>query len=201
MSYTEIYMFNKAGTARLYAQIRNAWRGAMAIWCIMEEKHLPPYRPSYIPPNMTLEEFSAKYYKPRRTSATDIAAMQEIWDLVDNPAVPVHERIVLFTTLDKCLVKKQDLLRVIDAFNRFEGETSLKEQADVLTRLLNDKNCIAVGWNQTSVAANSWSCYRSDEKGNCIPYNCLKQSEHYWLFDELVEQGGEAAKETDEEPA
>ena len=46
-----------------------------------------------------------------------------------------------------------------------------------------------VGWNQTSVNCDTWEGYSYDEdKDETIPYNCLKQDEHYWLFDELKEE-------------
>lgn len=35
-------------------------------------------------------------------------------------------------------------------FREFEGETSLKEQADIIEKMLHDRNCIAVGFNQSS---------------------------------------------------
>ena len=48
MSYTEIFAFNKEGNAYMAGMARNAWRGAMTIWNIMEERHLPPYIPEYV---------------------------------------------------------------------------------------------------------------------------------------------------------
>lgn len=188
MSYTEIYSFDKEGNASQAAEIRNAFRGGMAIWKHMEEKHLPPYRPSYVPAFVTddkVEEFLR--YKPSRcTSIMDDGAMKEIWSLADNMNIPENERIVLFTTFDKCLVKKEDLPAVISAFRNFDAETSLPEQADALEQLLRDEDCIAVGWNQTSVNGDTWENfgYNEEEEEN-IPYNCLSGEEHYWLFDEL----------------
>ena len=60
------------------------------------------------------------------------------------------------------------------AFRNFDGETSLKEQADVLEELYQDDDCIAVGWHQNSVSCEQW-----------FEYNCLEQTDHYYLFDEL----------------
>lgn len=105
----------------------------------------------------------------------DIEKMREIWNLVDNPDVATTERIVLFTTLDKCLVKKEDFEKVISAFREFEGNTSLSEQADILEGLLSDDDCIAVGWHQNSISCEQW-----------FDYNCLKDTGHFWLFNELT---------------
>jgi hypothetical protein len=187
MSYTEVFSFDKNGDATGYSDIRNSWRGAPAIWRYLEEKHPPPYRPSYVPSYISDDDLETYcHFKPTRSSSMKVEDMKEIWELAENEKIPLHERIVLYTTFDKCLVKKEDLQKVIDAFNQFEAETSLKEQAEVLTKLLNDNDCIAVGWNQTSVNGDTWACYGYDEeKDESVPYNCLAQNEHYWLFDEL----------------
>lgn len=88
---------------------------------------------------------------------------------------------------ERALCTVQDLTKVIAAFNAFEGETSLKEQALILQEMLEDETCIAVGWNQTSVNADTWLSYNYDEElEDYVPYNCLEQNEHYWLFDELT---------------
>lgn len=207
MSYTEIFAFNKSGNAYMAGMVHNAWRGAMQVWNIMEDRHLPMYVPDYVKfcnwyyPGMTAEEIEAKNgFKPRRTAPTlgkgDNPA-REIWALADNPEIPLHDRIVLFTTFDDCLVKKEDIPRVIEAFRAFErddhqGETSLGEQADILQTIYDDPETIAVGWNQTSVTCENWENIGGydDEKDETIPYNCLTGDKHYWLFDELKEATG-----------
>lgn len=203
MSYTEIYAFNQEGNAYMAGLVRNSWRGAMAVWNIMEERHLPPYVPEYVKacnwyrPGMTAEEIEARNgFKPRRTAPTlgkgDNPA-REIWALADNVEIPLRDRIVLFTTFDDCLVKKEDIPRVIEAFRAFEdgdhkGETNLGEQADILQTIYDDPETIAVGWNQTSVMCENWSNIGVCENGEPIPYNCLTGDKHYWLFDELLTQ-------------
>lgn len=109
---------------------------------------------------------------------------------------PLRDRIVLFTTFDNCLVKKEDIPRVIEALRAFEGddhkgETNLGEQADILQTIYDDPETIAVGWNQTSVTVESWENIGGydEEKDEAIPYNCLTGDKHYWLFDELKEVG------------
>lgn len=163
MSYTEIYGFNRDGNAYDQAQVQNAWRGAMAIWRIMEERHLPP-----VPYSRLMNPVEAR----------------AVWRLYADKSVPMHERIVLLSTMDKCLVKKEDFPRLIEAFRKFEGDTSLPEQADILEAMLENEDCIAVGWNQTSVTATPWWSY-DEETDEEIPYNCLTGSDHFWLFDDL----------------
>lgn len=152
MSYTEIFKFDKYGNSESVADIKNAYRGAMAVWNILGKK-----------------------YCGHGASIFDLSLMKRIWNLADNKRVPLDERIVLCTTLDKCLIRKEDIPRVVTAFRNFDGETSLKEQADVLEELYQDDDCIAVGWHQNSVNCEQW-----------FEYNCLEQTDHYYLFDELI---------------
>lgn len=201
MSYTEIYAFDKEGYPHLYGEAHNAWRGAMAVWREMEERHLPPYIPSYIKacnwyrPDMTAEEIARRNgFTPTRAASMptkDENPMAEIWALADNVAIPEHERIVLHTTFDHCLVKKENIPAVTDAFRRFGGETNLPEQAGILEKIAADPDIVAVGWNQTSVNADTWANaggYDEEEEA-ARPYNCLADDPstwHYWLFDELI---------------
>ncbi len=179
MSYTEIFSFDKGGNAHFAGEVKNAWRGGMAVWRIMEERYLPPYKIWNHETSRLMAGIASQ--KGVRNP------MQDVWDLADNPKVPEHERIVLFTTYDHCLVKRENVQKVIDAFRKFEGDTSLPDQAAVIEQLIKDNNCIAVGWNQNSVLADTWGNAGGydEEKGTSIPYNCLTGDAHYWLFDEL----------------
>lgn len=192
MSYTEIFGFDKDGNAYYYADIHNAYRGGMAIWRILEEKYLPPYIPEHVRKMgiTTSEECEARLgYKLTRCKSSLMGdnAMKEIWELAGKDDVSVTDKICLFTTFDNCLVKKDDIPKVIEAFRCFDGETSLKEQADVLEKMYSDEDCIAVGWNQTSVNGETWVNFGGYDENNDegIPYNCLTGTKHYWLFDEL----------------
>lgn len=192
MSSTEIYFFNKDGICSGMDSVKNAWRGAMAVWSILEEKYLPPYRPSYVPDNMTMEEFEQRFgYKPNRLSITAFRGKEnpakDIWDLFENERVSLADRIVLGTTLDWALVRRKEIEQVIQAFKSFIGETNLTEQAAILEECLKDENITAIGWNQTSVNADTWM-NAGEYKGNdevYEPYNFLEQDKHWWLFDEL----------------
>lgn len=194
MSYTEIYRFQKDGTAAAHAWVTNPWRGAMAIWQTMEQRHLRQYMPIYVQskwwyhPHISKAELKKKLgYLPSRIGPGTNDAIEEIYDLADDPRIPMHERIVLYTTFDKMLVKKEEIPKVIDAFNLFIGETSLPVQAKILERLMERDDWIAVGWNQNSVVSSNWgNCGGYDEAADKeIPYNCLTMMDHKWLFDEL----------------
>ena len=200
MSSTEIYAFGKDGKAYFYGSTHNSWRGGMAVWQLMEERHLPMYIPKWVVgtywyrPGMSAREMKLHIgYTPTRCMPhlrADGDPMQDIWELQHNKNVPLHERICLYTTFDKALVKRENIPAVIEAFRKFGGETSLPEQADILEKMLADPDIIAVGWNQTSVSADTWDNYGGydEEKDESIPYNCLTGKEHFWIFDELGEE-------------
>jgi uncharacterized protein YaiE (UPF0345 family) len=69
----------------------------------------------------------------------------------------------------------KDLPRLIKAFNEFEGETSLPEQAQVLQGLLKSKTVLAVAWNQSSVGE-----FLLGEK-----YNLLAGTQHFDFLKDL----------------
>lgn len=174
MSYTEIYGFNKEGNGFFKDEIENSWRGAMAVWRRLEEKYLPP---------LEKEEHTYGDQKTSRCFLFNDEGLKEIWGLVNNKEVSDDDRVCLVTTFDNVVIKKECLPAVIKAFRNFDGESSLPEQADVLQELYDDPNCIAVGWNQTSVNATTWSTYEHDDvKDESIPYN-LSTGEGHWYFD------------------
>lgn len=160
MSYTEIFKFDKNGSSESVADIENSYRGCIAVWNCLGEKYLGV-----------------------GASIFDLSVMKRIWNLMDDKRVSFDERVVMATTLDKCLVKKEDFSKVITAFRNFGGETSLSEQAEVLEELLEDDDCIAVGWHQNSISCEMW-----------FDYNCLEQNEHWWLFDELKTEESEVSQ-------
>ena len=102
MSYTEIYAFGKDGNAHLAGEVHNAWRGSMAVWQIMEKRYLPQFYDHGV---KTTRMLSGKHGKddPAR----------EVWALADNLEIPLHERISMFVTFDDCLVKAEDIPKVV----------------------------------------------------------------------------------------
>lgn len=205
MSQTELYAFDAQGYAYPCGETPNAWRGAMAVWDILEQRHLPQYIPYYVKacrwyrPDIPIEEIKAHIgFTPRRISATSfngVDPMQDIWDLADSNKLSPEERIALYTTFDGALVRKEEFQKVIEAFRSFGGSTSLPKQADIIEGLLKEGTAIAVGWNQTSVNADSWeNIGETDaETGEPLPYNCLTGSKHFWMFDEIGEADGGCA--------
>lgn len=173
MSYTEIFAFNKQGEALGLANVKNAWRGAMAIWTTLEDRYLPENRPY------------KDMGKMSRMSSPNINDQKEVWGLVKDDRLSEDEKIVLASTFDNVIVMKEDFPRLIEAFRNFVGQTSLKEQADILHLAMGDDDIIAIGWNQTSVNCDTWATNGpyNEETDESSPYNIFKQTEHWNLFE------------------
>jgi hypothetical protein len=180
MSYTEIYKFKKDGDAQCFAEVKNSWRGAMAVWSHVEKRYLPKFIPSW-----AFGDYSREY---SRTSDMMGGSIKEIWELASSDKVSEIDKIVLASTFDNVVVMKDDIPKLIEAFRTFEGETSLKEQADLIEDAYkNDDDLIAISWNQTSVNGDAWISDETaiDEDGDEIylPYNLLNHKKHWNLFE------------------
>ena len=187
MSYTEIYGFGKDGNAGGLEDVKNAWRGAMAIWGILEDKYLEPLpRPMWMSEEDYKERGYSRTCQPPSFSDNAPNPLKPVWDLWNDEKVSRTDKIVLGTTFDRAIVMRANIEETAKAFEEFEGETSLKEQAKILHEALEDEDNIAIGWNQTSVCGDTWSNYNYDEeKEESIPYNLYKQTDHFDMFEEL----------------
>lgn len=180
MSYTEIVAF-KNGKACDVKEIQNAWRGAMSVWMLMDESHLPPYYASWDPAKKV----------SRASAMMDPNAMKQVWELANNENVPIDERLVMGTTFDKALVKRENLTRLIEAFKNFDktypDKSSMLEQSEILESFLEDEEIDVVGWNQTSVSENPWFTWNED-KEEYVPYDINTMEEHWFLMDDFKEE-------------
>ena len=189
MSCTEIIAFGLDGkmAEEPLGTIQNSWRGAPAIWRYAEEKYLDPYFPNWISDQERLEgaeKFFLRHgYKPSRVSSFEEEGLQEIFDLAYDVSLPENDRIVIASTFDRALVRKDEIKRVIEAFRNFGAKTSLKEQADILEKALDAPEVDCVGWIQTSVCCDMWSGGWDDEADEEIPYDLNVNDGHFWLFD------------------
>lgn len=172
MSYTELFGLTK-NSVLCIGEIRNSWRGAMAVWVFLEKKYLPKYTPDWaVKSNI----------KCSRTTSMD--EIEDIWKLFESTKLTKAERIVLGSTFDKVLVKVEDKDELLLAFREFEGETSLKEQADLIEKAIKEKpEIVAIGWNQTSVCGDTWATENyNEETEDYAGYNLETGNKHWFLF-------------------
>jgi len=184
MSCTEIFGFNKKGDAYKLGEIGNAFKGAMMVWNYLDKKYLPKYYPEWAKVlNGSKDEL---YY---RTS--DSEEIKKIWALFKSDKIALTDKIVLGSTFDNVIVKKENISKLLKTFREFEGETSLKEQADLIEKAVEqNNNLIAVAWNQTSINGDNWTNYHYDDaKDEYSPYNIFKDTGHWELFEEYKNVG------------
>jgi len=172
MSYTEIYIIRENKDVELIGQVQNAHRGAYLVWLKLKDKY-----------NIQDESFSFK----------------NTWKLFNSGKLTEYENISLGTTFDDVIVLKEDMLSVINAFNKFrkEHDCNLDKQAEIIKNILNEKDCFGMCWNQTSVCADTWQFYPQCEHEEERLYNLDKDSEgKYWnLFKELSQSSKDKREE------
>lgn len=171
MSYTEIYKVKKDGDVVMIDEVRNAHRGAWSVWAILEERHLPT------------TEITRLFTIPSQENK-----QKEIWDLAYNEKIPLHERMVLLSTFDNAIVSKQNIPDLLESFRKFDGETSLKEQANIIEETFkNDDDMIGIAWNETSVNGDAWLSpnLTIDENGveDYPVYNIFRDEGHFEILD------------------
>lgn len=166
MSYTEIYKVPAAGEMECIAEIDNAWRGAMHIWCEMALHYL----------NLDYAGLFTYLCKP------DSPAARILWDLYLCEDIPLAHRITFASTFDKVMVKRDHLPRLIAAFKQFAQDFppgNILEQAEALQQLIDDPTCVAVCWNHTSVNCDTWRVLEPDGI-NVRCYDLNRDTGHYF---------------------
>lgn len=160
MSYTEIYIIDKNGYALGHREYSNSRGFCARVWDVL------------------CNTYGLKHWY-------DEEASRRLWKLVDDPDVAEFDRIVLETTFDNVIIRKEDIPRVIEAYYQFEkahpGGDRINHIPDIafdLTRLAKD-DIIGVCFYQNSVTSNPWVNYNPEEDES-EAYNIHKQTKHKW---------------------
>lgn len=177
MSYTTLYLVPESGEIREYAEYRNAYGLAAYCWTSLCDRYLDGVQ-------WILSD----------------DAIKRLWGLAKDGRMPEHHKIALRTTFDNVMVRRENLLRVGDAFDQFVKDfppgkqaCSLSKQAADLRLLSHNAKCFAVCWCQTSVAADAWMTRDDDEvneEGDPVyrGWDISKDEGHWFLFDEVEEE-------------
>jgi hypothetical protein len=160
MSYTEIYGAKKNGEIVLVNETKNAWRGAMHVWDKLSEKY--------------------------GVTGGLLSGFNQLWKMADTGKLLDFENVVMKSTFDDVIVKKENIPALLTAFREYDNHfpnSSLLEQAEIIEKeILNDDEMLAVCWNQTSVNCNPWTEGYDEETEEEIPYNILNGERHWSLF-------------------
>lgn len=193
MSRTILYKTDVNGKAEVAAEFQNATRGALFVW----------------------EALGRHYLRPLPELWNPLSNPQPVWDLWKDPRITETDKIVLLSTFDRVMVKREHLPVVADAFRQFDkdhargfytrftdfekmfldivgrrdAESSLTEQSAVLDLLALQESCYAVFWNQTSVT-DAWVKSVSDDESRL--YDITRDTGHWFMFaDESEDQTSE----------
>lgn len=167
MSYTTLYKVPEQGEITSHATFHNAFRGAALVWDTLSRRYLG----------------TQKFTSLSRD-------MQPIWNLWKANNIPLSYRIVLMSTFDNVMVKRENIPLVIEAIKEYAKEFDdaghLPEQAKKLEELFDDQECFAICWNQTSVNADAWQtaieCKCCGETKDYRNYDVSQDKGHWFLF-------------------
>lgn len=209
MSYTEVYAIHKNGDVRLYEENKNSWRWSPQIWGELEERHLPVFRPHFVPSHIKDEQVEDYLgYKPKRHGPD---ALKEVWNLFHTDKITTDERWVLGSTYDNVIVMKENFTDLIQAYWNFNGDshgTSLLEIADIYEKMQKDDDIIGVAWSISQIG-NPWLDIEwvdeshpefdeynvdDDHDGLCwidIPYNIFNSEKKHWVLTKQLAETGE----------
>lgn len=158
MSNTEIYAVNLNGEITFIEEVENSNRGAIHVW------------------NSLCEKYEIK--------GDMIKGVQKLRKMTDQGILTKAEDIVLKSTLNNIVVKKEDIPLLLEAFKEYDfifPNSSLLVQAEIIENsILCNKKMIGVCWNHNSTISNPWS-FDYDEAYKDIPYNIFKGKNHIFL--------------------
>lgn len=171
MSYTTLFKVPERGEIEEYAEFENSWLGAYTVWTEMAKRYL----------DWDVLPMSRE------------GDMKPLWDLTKADRVLLNDRIVLATTFDQVMVRRENLAVVVAAMADFAQRHKpghLPQQAEALRVLAADESCYAVCWNQTGVNGDAWRepSGEMDEYGDdevYRMYDLAKDTNHWFLFDDV----------------
>lgn len=172
MSYTTLYKVPASGPIETYKDYHNAFRSAWLVWDTMSKQYLG--------------KDAVEFMLDRSEHA-----MQPVWDLWKDPNVPESHRIVMASTFDKVMVKRENLERLGEAYDAYsravEDPGHIEAMADDLRELAQDETCFAVCWCQTSVSSDVWlapvTCECCGSEVDYRMYDVSRDEGHWFLFE------------------
>lgn len=178
MSYTEIYYFDEKWDWNFLWEIKNSNLSAPLVWKDLEDKYLWWWKDIYW------------IWKLFSRNILDIEYMYEIWNLYKDKRLTRDEKIVLMSTFDNIVIFKKDFNDLINAFKNYKSldkysHNTLSKQWEMIEEFIkNNKNILAIWFNQTSINADNWSnnWWYDEEKEDSIPYNILTMDDKHWDF-------------------
>lgn len=167
MSYCETLGFTEDGKVLYLTEYRNAHGWAAYIWTMLQEKYIG--------------------------SGSWLSNPDKVWKLADSDRLTDEEKITLWSTFDRSLVRVSEIPMLIRAYEAFLRKYPPHEHyvchlpkmiEELKTVHDNPENIVAIGWYGMSVGDNPWSKYDED-KGADVDYDITIGTEHHFLGDFL----------------
>ncbi|EJG7554940.1 hypothetical protein [Listeria monocytogenes] len=163
MSSTNIHVVRANGDVEIYAEVKNSFAGAMKVWNSLNAKY--DFRDNLFTEfKKTFSSFNKGVYED-------------------------FENVVLGSTFDNVIVKKEDIQLLIAAYEKYIDEfdgSNLGLQIEIFRQIENKADAIGIAWCQTSVCDDLWDFGYDEEKDELIPYNIYKGDDHWFLFDNIL---------------
>jgi hypothetical protein len=171
-------------------EFQNSHGYAMPAWSYLAEKYLRK-------PGEDDASFLGRWFLSGKC--------KEVWALKEDPRLERFEVIVLLTSFDHVIAKKEGFEELAAAFRKFHDEYKAKNpdnvchyraMANSIEKLTPD--IIGVAWNASSVGEPFWDVYDDCECPKCHsvhtveetrPYNIYKDKGHWFLFGQYGSAG------------
>lgn len=143
MSRTEIYAVRQGEPPIKIGECHNAWRGAMYVW----------------------NDISQRYFGFEYFPMEDEDMRSRVWNAHDEKPLSRAEVLVLASTMDNAIVKKEDfvlLLSSFDEYGKIHDGSSLSEQSKIISSSYIPDG-YAIAWLQTSVSECWFEVYDYEE--------------------------------------
>lgn len=138
MSATLIYAIKQGEQPIFIGEARNAFRGAMYVW----------------------NDIAKRYFGLGGFPHFDDEMQRRVWNAGNEKPLTEAELIVLASTMDKAVVEKAGIEKLLLAFNEYgpaHENSSIQEQAELISSNA-DKipDGYVLAWIQTSVCGDGW---------------------------------------------
>ena len=175
MSYAELKIVKKNGDVVGYKEYNNAFGGAAFIWTKLYDKYLKDQ-------NIPYDSW--------------LLNREKLWKLSKDESIPFFARVVLNSTYDHVIIKRENILDLANALEKFleifppsKGTIChLGNWVNDLRDIYKDKSIRGIAFYQTSVSQDLWNIYNDNEEDDSWTdrdYNIEKDEGHWFLFDEI----------------
>jgi hypothetical protein len=144
MSKTEIYAVKENEDLIFIGECRNAFRGAMYVW----------------------NDIAKRYFNLESFPHFDEDMQKRVWNAGNENQLTQSEEIVLASTMDRAIVKKENINLLLVALNEYGSKhenSSILEQANLIKERLSDiPDGYSIAWIQTTVCDGWFREYDED---------------------------------------